>query len=235
VLGAAAAGAISFLFAGILASLLLRAKFQDIFSAPRETGPSFRQMVLYSFPTALTGIFYTLVIWVDRLFIGYFLPASDVGVYQAISQTSIFFAIILSAFNAVFLPMISDMFHQKQFGRLEKTYQVSTKWGLYLSIPVFLTICFVPVEMMQVIFGGEYALNVQPLLILSVAQLINVGTGAVGVLLIMTGRQNLWISISGTTLGLNLLPAEQRDIQVLLGAPLGPGDVSKTRGHQHQR
>ena len=87
--------------------------------------------------------------------------------------------------------------------RLGELFKVSTKWELYVSLPLFLVMCFAPREVMTVVFGASYESGSLPLVILALAQLIHVGTGPVGLLLIMTGYQNRWLLISGMMLFVN--------------------------------
>ena len=54
-------------------------------------------------------------------------------------------------------------------------------------------------------FGSDYAAGWLPLLILSTSQMVNAGTGAVGLLLIMTGHQNRVFWISGFMLLANVI------------------------------
>jgi O-antigen/teichoic acid export membrane protein len=162
-------------------------------------------LLIFSIPTALAGIFSISLIWVDRLIIGYFLPAAEVGVYQATSQTSIIFGAILSAFSAIFSPMIANLYYNGETNQLERLFRISAKWGLYLSLPFALIMIVAPGEVLTVVFGSEYAAGAIPLRILTISQLINVGTGAVGYLLIMTGHQNRYLFISGIALIVNIV------------------------------
>jgi len=135
----------------------------------------------------------------------YYHPAEIAGIYQAASQISILFIIILEGINAIFAPMIADMYVKKEIKGLEELYRISTKWGLYMSIPIFLVICIIPQEFMVAIFGEAYAKGAIPLVILAITQVVNVGTGAVGFLLIMTGHQKRWFLLSLITMSLNLI------------------------------
>jgi len=125
---------------------------------------------------------------------------------------SVTFALILSAFNTIFSPMAADLYHHGEMGRLEELYRVSTKWGLYLSLPPFLVTCFAPKLVMGVLFGKAYVTGWAALLILTFGQVVNAGTGPVGYLLVMAGHQKKMFHISGTTcavaivLGLLLIP-----------------------------
>ena len=101
--------------------------------------------------------------------------------------------------------MIAELHYEHEKSRLSHLFRVSTKWGLYLSLPLFLVIGFVPSEIMVVVFGDEYAGGSLPLVILAVGQMINVGTGSVGQLLVMTGHQNRWLMLSGGALTANII------------------------------
>ena len=166
---------------------------------------SVKTILLYSLPTAFAGFFGILMSRVDRVLIGYFRSASDVGIYQAASQFAIVFAIILFAFNTVLTPFIAHLYHEKNMTEMEAMFQVNTKWGIYVSIPVFLTMLFVPQALLQVVFGPLFVVGASVLVILAIGQMINASTGAVGVILTMTGRQKRWFAASVFMFVLNVL------------------------------
>lgn len=163
------------------------------------------ELLTFSLPASLAGVFTMLTLWVDRLMVGYFLPASDVGIYQAASQVAVLFAVILSAFNAIFSPMIAGLYHQGELDRLNRLFKVSTKWGLYVSLPLFLVLLIAPREVMSMVFGQRYENGAWPMVILAIGQLVNAGTGAVGLLLIMTGYPKRWFMIASQALLVNIL------------------------------
>lgn len=163
------------------------------------------KLLKFSLPTSLAGMFTMLIIWIDRLFVGYFLEASDVGIYQAASQMTLLLSIVLSAFNVTFSPMIVKLYHSDRKKELNNLFKISTKWGLYLSIPLFLILSFASTEVLVVTFGAKYGSGALPMFILAVSQLINAGTGAVGLLLTMTGHQNRWLVISAFALLANVI------------------------------
>lgn len=205
-IGAASASFFSFAVALIVVSLYLYRLFPAAFSFSNRGDPHpSKELLFFSLPTAFTGFFTVALPWMDRLFIGYFRSETEVGIYQAISQTSILFAIIVNSFNAILSPMIAELFHKQQLSQLNELFKISTKWGVYISLPAFLIICFTPQELLIFVFGQEYSGGFLSLIILTVAQMINVATGAVSFLLIMTGHQKLWLLISGITLLVNLL------------------------------
>lgn len=201
--GAVVAGVLSFIIAMIMALIYLWKLYGNIFFTREKSTLSNRDLLLFALPTTLTATFGALTVWIDHLLVGYFLSARETGIYQAATQSSVLFAIVLTGFNAIFAPIIAQLYHERELERLDSLFKVSTKWGLYLCLPLFLVISFASKEVMTVIFGPQYSAGSLPLVILTTAQLINVGTGAVGYMLIMTGRQNQWLWISSSAFILN--------------------------------
>jgi O-antigen/teichoic acid export membrane protein len=111
----------------------------------------------------------------------------------------------MGAFGATFTPMISALYANKEMKQLDELFKVSTKWGLYCILPLFLAICFASREVMTVVFDPRYASGSPLLAILAAGQLVNVGTGAVGILLVMTGHQNRWLMTSAAMLCMNVV------------------------------
>lgn len=154
------------------------------------------ELIRYSIPAAFAGVLGTYILWIDRLFIAYYRPATEAGVYHALSQFAIVFAIILHASNTACQPLVAKLYHQMQLSQLNTIFKVSTKWGMYFSLPLFVIIITVPTELMGGIFGNAYEVGASALVVLASAQLINVSTGGVGMMLIMTGHQRQWFITS---------------------------------------
>ncbi len=192
--------------AGLSVAVYYLYKLTRIQNIAAETSPvSAKTVLIYSLPTAFAGFFGILMSRVDRVLIGYFRPAADVGIYQAASQFAIVFAIILFAFNTVLTPFIAHLYHKKNMTEMEAIFQVNTKWGIYVSIPVFLTLVFVPQALLQVVFGSIFVVGASALVILAIGQMVNASTGAVGVILTMTGRQKRWFAASVIMFVFNVL------------------------------
>ena len=153
-------------------------------------------LIKYSLPIAVPAIFGTLIILIDRIFVGYFLPEFETGIYQSVSLISVLFIAILSSFKSMVAPMISDSFHQNKLKELKLTMRTSTRWVLNLCLPLFLIILAVPEAFMTTLFGEAYLIGSQTLVILTLAQLINIGKGPIDQLLIMTGNQKVWFKIT---------------------------------------
>ena len=211
-LGAIVSTVLSFAVALILAIYYVRRLFAPAFAQRPKRAVSNRELFAYSLPTAMAGMFGVVINRVDRLFLGYYWPSDEVGIYQAAAQISVILVLILNAFNMILMPMIAEQFRQGDMGHLEELYRVNTKWGVYSVLPVVLVIAFAAEDVMTVLFGAEYAAGSFALTVLTIGQFINIATGAAGTILIMTGHQNSWFRLSvlilvvNLTLNLSLIP-----------------------------
>jgi O-antigen/teichoic acid export membrane protein len=144
--------------------------------------------------------------WIDRIVVGIVRPAEEMGVYHAVSQFSILFSIVLSGIGGGILgPMMARMHSEGEQSRLLELFRVTTKWGMYASIPAFLVMCMMPMTLLVLVYGSDYAAGTTPLIILACAGLVNASTGPVGVLLVMTGKEKTWLAISVVALALDVL------------------------------
>jgi O-antigen/teichoic acid export membrane protein len=164
-----------------------------------------RALLLYSVPASLAGAFVVYIYWVDRLMIGYFRTPFENGIYQAASQVSMLFSVILMGVNLISSPLFANAHHRQDRQTLEETYRLSTKWGIYFSFPILAVLVFSAGDVLTFLYGSEYTSGALVLIILLAAQLINLLTGSVNPLLLMTGNQNFLFGLSGALLGLAIV------------------------------
>jgi O-antigen/teichoic acid export membrane protein len=204
VLGAAGATVLSFVLAAALVVHYLRQLSPNLFGRSNAAAISLRELIGFSLPTSLAGTLALAAMWVDLLLVGYFRSQVETGIYMAASQIAFLFAVVLMSFNAVFAPMIADLYHRGEQERLQELFRTSTRWGLLLSTPLFLVILVDPAGLLAFFMGSQYADGGLPMLILAAGQMINLATGAVGFLVIMSGRPAWWLIATGSALAVNI-------------------------------
>lgn len=204
-LGSVLASVLSFSVGLLLALLFLRRLFPEVFAARLETRFVIGELLRFSATASVAGVLFSLTSWVDRLSLGYFRTPSEVGVYQAACQVTIFFPIVLGAFGTMLSPMTADLHQKGNLADLQQLFRISTRWSLYASIPVGLVLWFATSPLIIVVFGPPYASGALPLVVLAVGQIVNAGTGAVGLVLIMTGHEKSWLVLSAAALILDTL------------------------------
>ena len=202
--GAVAARVASFALAMVAGLLFLTRLFPGLPTISRHGLASARRLLSFSIPTAFASILMGVLVSMDRVFLGIFREASEVGVYQAAAQVAVVMTFLLAAVNTIFAPLAAGAHHRGEIAGLNEAFRVSTRWGLYLSLPLFLAIGAAPGAMLSAVYGSRFAEAALPLLILMAGQLANVATGCAGSLLNMTGHPRQWLALSAGAVGVNL-------------------------------
>ena len=130
----------------------------------------------------------------DRLILGHFIEAQRIGIYAVASSVAGLCPLVLQSVNTIFGPIIADLHARQEQQLLLRLYRTITKWVIGLTLPLILVLIFFSRAIMG-IFGPEFQVGSSVLAILSVGQLVNVGTGSVGNLLFMSGNQRLMVPI----------------------------------------
>lgn len=147
-------------------------------------------MMRYSIPLLFVGIAYILLSSVDRIMIGYYCAPEDVGIYSVAAKVAIQIKVVLTCINTTIAPIIADLDNRGRKSEIALLFKTSTRWIVTLVLPMVL-ICVLFGGNLVGLFGMDFLEGRRILIILSFAYLIAAGTGSVGVILNMTGRQDI--------------------------------------------
>ncbi len=161
-----------------------------------------RQLIRFSLPLSLSNVLEYLNGRTEIIVIGIFLAAGAAGVFNAASRMAGLGLIVLTAFNAIFSPVISDLHHKQELGRLSTLYKLATRWVMLAAMPL-VVVQIVFAEQLMRMFGPEFAAGALALQALTLGQMFNFGVGAAGVMLIMIGRSTLVAVNSVLAIGLS--------------------------------
>lgn len=188
---------LAFVIAAILSMFFTYKLFPEIFTGNYKLEKELtKSLVFFSVPVAFANLIGLAISWLDRILVGFFLTENDAGIYASVSLVSVLFVTILSGIKLIFSPMIADLFLKGESQQLESIYRISTKWGLYISIPFSLFLLVNGKEFLNLVFGPQYDIGYLALIILVAGQLINIGTGPLDIVFIMTQRNKDWFRIS---------------------------------------
>jgi O-antigen/teichoic acid export membrane protein len=187
-----------------LRALLLRAE-RDA-GQPQGGGRSARTVATefwrFSAPRGMASMLGMTVTWMDILLVGALRSTREAGIYAAASRLSIAGAYALQAVGMAIAPQISGLLAGDHRERVEELYRMATWWLMALSWPLYLTlIAFAPFVMGM--FGPDFVSGQWALVILSAAMLVNLATGNVTVVLLMSGKSALNLINAATSLVLN--------------------------------
>ena len=140
----------------------------------------------------------------DKVLIGFYLNAREVGIYSVASAIVVFVPITLQSVNQIFSPTIADLHSRGESQLLGRMFQILTKWIIAFTIPLAAAFIIYSRPIMQ-IFGSEFEVGWPILIIGALGQLINCAVGSVGYLLLMSGRQRILLRIQIVMAALTLL------------------------------
>lgn len=184
--------ALGFLAAMLALARLLRASDRTVRIAVTTTR-SLRDLAgefwRFAAPRGLAGIFQIAAIWLNVLLVGALRSPREAGVYAAVSKLAMVGTLVMEAVRLPFAPQISGLLAQGERGRARTVYQVGTWWMVAACWPLYLLFAIFGTVVLGV-FGGEFPAGHTALFVLSLAMLLNVGTGSVTVLLLMAGKSS---------------------------------------------
>lgn len=170
-----------------------------------------RQIFKSNMPLFWVTLMNFIMMWSTTLFLGVYGNSNEVGIYATAYRVSLLTSFVLIAVNTVAAPKYAELYSLNQMQRLEETALASVKVLLLFSVPPLILFIFFPHWIMG-FFGNEFSQGGRCLSILACGQFINVATGSVGYILMMSGHEKLMrnaITVSGVlnvVLNLILVP-----------------------------
>lgn len=149
-----------------------------------------RELLLSSRELLAMSALVLVMQWTATILLGRWGTAADVAVFEAARRTAFMTTLVLTAVNSIAAPKFAELYEQGQLEALGRTARSSARMMILFAAPVLLLFVVAPSWVMG-LFGPEFTTGGTVLLILAVGQFINVATGSVGFVLIMTGHERL--------------------------------------------
>lgn len=160
-----------------------------------------RPFLMFSIPLFLTGFMNIVLNKIDILMISYFMDADKVGIYNVAHRIAVLVFFVSSSIFAVFTPTLAEFLGKGQIDRIREYYKKTTRWALLVTAPIFSLVILLSEELLSM-FGSEFEVGKQPLIILAASYLINSVLGFAGQILTVSGRSKL---ILANSLGAGIL------------------------------
>lgn len=145
----------------------------------------------YSWPLLFSGLLYSVFYWTDSLFLGYFVNAESVGLYNSAITIISLFGIAPDIFMQLFFPIISLKFSEKKAEVIRRLTRQVTKWVYLLNIPIFLVIFLFSEHWITVLFGNEFIAANYSLKILAIGAIFSSIIWIFSNLISISGRTKL--------------------------------------------
>lgn len=131
----------------------------------------------------------------DVIILGLFTEAKDIGIYVVATRITALVSVILHITNSALSPKIAALYAEYNIKSLEGMIKTITKGLFLIGLLVFLFLIFSGNWILS-IWGEEFEEAYWILIILGFGQLVNLSTGPVGIILIMTGHEKALSNIS---------------------------------------
>ncbi|HZQ25967.1 MAG TPA: flippase [Terriglobales bacterium] len=172
------------------------------------------------------GVLEFVLAQADKVLIGFWLNAREVGIYAVAAGMVGLVPIALQSVNQIFSPIIADLHARGDRALLQRLFQTLTKWIVALTLPLGAVVSINAATLMR-IFGPEFETGWPILVIGVVGQLINCGVGSVGYLLLMSGNQLRLIKVQAAMAVLMIaLNASLIPVWGITGAAVGAAVVT---------
>lgn len=140
---------------------------------------------------------------VSTIFLGILSSTKEVGLFNVASRVALLIIVFLQISNSALSPKIASLFKQGRVLELQTLLTRITSL-LFLIGVASLAVFILAGKQILGIWGEEFQEAYLYLLILSVGQLVNLSTGAVGIILIMTGHEKIVGRVSLVTMLLSI-------------------------------
>lgn len=140
-------------------------------------------------PLAVTNLTIFVMTQADLWILGAFRPPDEVAIYGAAARAVVLIAMPLVILNSVLPPLIAQMYAQGNRRQLERTLRATAAVAGIPAFFVLMAFIFFGKPILGLVFGDYYTNGATVLALLSIAQLVNVWTGAGSITLGYTGHQ----------------------------------------------
>jgi O-antigen/teichoic acid export membrane protein len=152
------------------------------------------------------SIFNNILQWGSLVIAGFFISAAEMGLLAAAQRTSLLIGFVLITINFIVAPMFASLYKEGEIGKLRNLSRMACRLNIAAAI-IPVVICTLFPKFVMALFGEEFVSAAPLLVALSLGQLINVATGSVGFLLLMSGHERTmkYITICSGTISIFLL------------------------------
>lgn len=188
VMGAVSAYVASTIFVFLFGVFLWRRATPQLRNLPGHFDS--RLLIKTSLPLFWVTLMSLVINMTDTILLGIWTESEMVGIYGAALRTAMLTSFILFAFNSIIAPKFAALYAQRDLQALSILARNGAKLMTLLAAPVLLLFIFAPTWVLG-LYGPEFTVGAAVLTILALGQFVNVATGSVGYLLMMTGHEKL--------------------------------------------
>lgn len=192
----------------IIVLIVVRGYWKSIFSYKGERKLFVRRMFSSSMPLLIVSSSVMLSSNADSIMLGWLSNVEEVGLYSVAVRLALLTSLFHALTTSVLSSKVAGLYNEKKVQEIQLMISRVTKMLFIIGLlSCLLFIVFG--RSILTIWGTEFQLAYWPLVVLSITQLVKLGTGATDVILIMTGNERrigfITFSFALLNIGLNYM------------------------------
>ncbi len=197
----------------------LKSKIKTIFVS--------KEMLVFSMPLFLMGLFSAVLAICDVLLLGFFAPAYNTGIYSVALDTARLGLTPVEIMAVLGIPIATSYFALEKFSEFKKIYNTLARWILAIVLPLSLLLILFAEPVQTLFFGKAYANSALAMSILLAGFLFYAVTGPAQQTLIAAGKTKLTLlnaivaGITVVVLDITLIPLFMQSNSAEIGAAIG--------------
>ncbi|MFI9586630.1 oligosaccharide flippase family protein [Streptomyces sp. NPDC052236] len=204
VLSLAAAWLIPSLAGALLAWLALRRCRASGKPTPGpEAAAARRGFWAFVAPRAVSSVFDISGVWVGVILLSGLATSEEAGIYTAVGRVIVAGTLLQLAIRLAVGPQISRLLALNEFEQACHLHRISTRWSVLFSWPLLVFLASFPGTVLS-LFGPEFKLGADALVLLCVASAVNVGAGNAQTVLLMAGKSSWHLAVTGAAFAVQL-------------------------------
>jgi O-antigen/teichoic acid export membrane protein len=164
----------------------------------------YKSILSKSLPMMLSGIMVLLLNWTDVIMLGIMRTEDEVGIYNAAFKIGFMVMIVISTFNVIIIPKMSELFHKGNLIELKKVVNQTTRLVTLLTLPLVIFL-IVFGKFILSYFGPDFIKGYNVLIIITIASLYNTACGNGDQIMNFSNNQNTLMKLSVSALVLNII------------------------------
>jgi len=151
---------------------------------------AWQQLFKSCVPLLWLQIMYLVMSKTSLFALGIWGTKADIGIFGAAQRTALLISFILMSVNSIVAPKFSALYTSGKMEELGDLARRSTLLMTIVAVPILLLFILIPQQIMR-LFGEDFQGGGNILAILALGQFVNIITGPVAYLLLMTGNEKL--------------------------------------------
>jgi O-antigen/teichoic acid export membrane protein len=143
-----------------------------------------------NWPLLATALCHSLTQWIVLAYVGAYAGSADLGAFRVASQVVVIIALMVTTIEALVSPQFAGDFKVTDIALAWRRHRRTTiLMGVAAGPP--LIICVLAAGPLLNVVGPQFGVAAPALMIMAIAQIVNIATGPIGQMMVMSGNERL--------------------------------------------